>query len=319
MDAILAWAYAQWAANPTLFIALAMFMLALISLVILATAKRRKRKLKYAATTTSPDQSSEQENFVFQPLLVANLQGIGEREEQQDAFALSPLNAYEKAGLLAVLCDGMGGLAQGREIAHSLAREILERFSTDENDFGDWPNELEAINHDIYARYRGQGGTTLVMTYIKSGKLWFWCVGDSMLYLHRDGKLYELNERHEYANDLFAKALAGSIHLSDALTDPQKGALSQYLGNEHIACDRLIYPFPLKEGDTLLLCSDGISDTLNAAQLSALLCLSPNVCVQEMESAVKAAQSPNQDNFTAIIIKVNFKDGEEKENEKESA
>ena len=47
-------------------------------------------------------------------LELANLQGIGSREEQQDAFGISPVDRYEEDGLLAVLCDGMGGMAGGR-------------------------------------------------------------------------------------------------------------------------------------------------------------------------------------------------------------
>ena len=45
-------------------------------------------------------------------LEAANLQGLGNRTEQQDAFGVSPLERYESDGLLAVLCDGMGGMAE---------------------------------------------------------------------------------------------------------------------------------------------------------------------------------------------------------------
>ena len=47
-------------------------------------------------------------------LELANLQGVGSREEQQDAFGISRMDRYEEDGLLAVLCDGMGGMAEGR-------------------------------------------------------------------------------------------------------------------------------------------------------------------------------------------------------------
>ena len=61
-------------------------------------------------------------------LEVANLQGVGSRTEQQDAFALSRLDQYEEQGILAVLCDGMGGMAEGGRIARQTVAEILSAF-----------------------------------------------------------------------------------------------------------------------------------------------------------------------------------------------
>ena len=60
-------------------------------------------------TVLTPEQTSI--------LDIANLQGLGQREQQQDAFGISPADRYETDGILAVLCDGMGGMAEGQRIA----------------------------------------------------------------------------------------------------------------------------------------------------------------------------------------------------------
>lgn len=71
------------------------------------------------------------------PLELANLQGMGMRTEQQDAFGMSPLDRYGENGLLAVLCDGMGGMAAGGTIAAQTAAGLLGAFP--------WPEGEQAL------------------------------------------------------------------------------------------------------------------------------------------------------------------------------
>ena len=59
---------------------------------------------------------------------IANLQGIGQREQQQDAFGISPADRYETDGILAVLGDGMGGMAEGQRIAVQTVSCLLNHF-----------------------------------------------------------------------------------------------------------------------------------------------------------------------------------------------
>ena len=61
-------------------------------------------------------------------LEIANLQGLGQREQQQDAFGISPADRYETDGILAVLCDGMGGMAEGQRIACQTIACLLNAF-----------------------------------------------------------------------------------------------------------------------------------------------------------------------------------------------
>lgn len=276
------------------------FVLAMILILVLI----RKRKKKEKAKLDEKDPITEKPDPL--PILeLANLQGIGNREEQQDAFGISRMEHLEEDGLLAVLCDGMGGMAEGGMIAAETAAEMVGMFPW-ENDstVADW---IRQRSGRVYQQFRGHGGTTLVAALLRGKFLSFWCVGDSDLFLLRDGKLYALNVRQEYKNDLVLRALEGTFPVEEAFFDPQAGALSEYIGKEDVRCDYTYIPFPLQPEDVLLLCSDGVSDTLTLRQLRETMALSPQACCDKLEEEILAAGKPNQDNYTAIVLKYHGK------------
>lgn len=278
--------------------------LALVLILILILLRKRKKKEGPAVeepTTEKPES--------LPVLEFANLQGLGNREEQQDAFGISRIERLEEVGLLAVLCDGMGGMAEGGLIAAETAAEMVSMFPW-END-GDVPMWIRQRSDRVYQQFRGHGGTTLVAALLREQSLSFWCVGDSDLFLLREGKLYALNVRQEFKNDLVLRALDGAFPVEGAFTDPQASALSEYIGKEDVKCNYTCMPFPLQPEDALLLCSDGVSDTLTLKQIREALSLSPQVCCDQLEEEILAAGKPHQDNYTAIVLKYHGK-GEKK-------
>ena len=281
----------------------AVLVLALLLVLVLIRKRKRKKKAK----------SDEEEPITEQPaprpvLELANLQGIGSREEQQDAFGISRMARMEEDGLLAVLCDGMGGMAEGGRIAAETAAELVAMFPWEDD--GAVPEWVRQRSGRVYQQFRGHGGTTLVAALLRGRSLSFWCVGDSDLFLLREGTLYELNVRQEFRNDLVLRALEGAFPVEDAFTDPQAGALSEYIGKEDVKCDYTYLPFPLQPEDVLLLCSDGVSDTLTLKQIREAMALPPQACCDKLEEEILAAGKPNQDNYTAIILQYHGK-GEE--------
>ena len=272
-------------------------MLALALLLVLVLIRKRKRKKKA--------ESDGEEPVTEQPaplpvLELANLQGIGSREEQQDAFGISRMARMEEDGLLAVLCDGMGGMAEGGRIAAETAAEMVAMFPWEDD--GAVPEWVRQRSGRVYQQFRGHGGTTLVAALLRGRSLSFWCVGDSDLFLLREGTLYELNVRQEFRNDLILRALEGAFPVEDAFTDPQAGALSEYIGKEDVKCDYTYLPFSLRPEDALLLCSDGVSDTLTLKQIREAMALPPQACCDKLEEEILAAGRPNQDNYTAIVM-----------------
>lgn len=234
---------------------------------------------------------------------IANVQGIGNRTEQQDAFGASRISDYETSGILLTVCDGMGGMASGGVIARDVLSKILEVFPW-KDDF-DVPAYLSSISNNVYENFYGQGGTTVVMIHLKEDKLNFWSIGDSDILLLRDGKLVPLNIRHEYSNELIVKAMDLGFPVTDAFSDPQAAALSEYIGKRNPKCETNRIPLELKAGDTLLLCSDGITDTLTFEQIASDIALPLEQAASRVEEEIISANLENQDNYTGIILRYN--------------
>ena len=271
--------------------------IALLLVLVLAFVLIRRKKKRDNKVTEEPVMEHSKP---VPELELANLQGIGSREEQQDAFGISRMDRYEEDGLLAVLCDGMGGMAEGGRIAAETVSELVGIFPwADDSDIPGW---ISQRSNRVYQQFRGHGGTTLVAVLLKGNRLSFWCVGDSDLFLLREGKLYGMNIRQEYKNDLVLRALDGAFPVEEAFHDSQAGALSEYIGKEEVNCDYNRIPFSLQPEDVLLLCSDGISDTLTLKQIREAMALSPQVCCDKLEKEILSADKPSQDNYTTIVL-----------------
>ena len=279
--------------------------LLLAAVGILVLLRRRKRKKKGGRDGQKPPAERPGPLPVLE---LANLQGLGRREEQQDAFGISRVERMEEDGLLAVLCDGMGGMAEGGRIAAETAAELVGIFPwEDDSAVPEWVRQRSGR---VYQQFRGHGGTTLVAAVLRGPSLSFWCVGDSDLFLRREDRLYGLNIRQEFKNELVLRALERALPVEDAFTDPQAGALSEYIGKENVRCDYTYLPFSLRPGDVVLLCSDGVSDTLTLKQIREAMALPPQDCCDRLEEEILAAGRPDQDNYTAIVLNYHGK-GEE--------
>lgn len=295
--------------------------LAITAAIVMVRRKNKKNKKNKKNEKVSDKKSSENMDSTEEPvtleksdtqqpkplkvLELANLQGIGSREEQQDSFGISKIERYEKEGVLAVLCDGMGGMAEGGMIASETSSAMIDFFPWEQDsNVTEW---IKQHSGSVYRQFRGHGGTTLAAAKLKGNSLSFWCVGDSDLFLKRDEKLYSLNIKQEYKNDLILRSLSGAFPVEQAFSDPQSGALSEYIGKETVVVDYNRLPFSVQPGDTLMLCSDGVSDTLTLKQINEAMALSPQECCDKLEEKILEAQKQNQDNYTAIVLKYNGK------------
>ena len=99
---------------------------------------------------------------------------------------------------------------------------------------------------------------------------------------------------------MILRALDGAFPVEEAFQDPQAGALSEYIGKEEVTCDYTRMPFLLQPEDALLLCSDGVSDTLTLKQIREAMALSSQACCDKLEEEILAAGKPGQDNYTAV-------------------
>jgi protein phosphatase len=243
-----------------------------------------------------------------------NAQHIGTRSSQQDAFGFSnPFEAefVEHAGLLAVLADGMGGLAHGDLASRAALAAFLAAYRTksrEETVAAALARSLASANAavcELAAKHNALGdlGTTLVAAVLRPEGLEWVSVGDSGLFLFHTGQFTELNTPHVYARDLDARATAGKITREAAMEDPQRDALTSFLGLPQLPhIDRSVRPLPLNASDSILLASDGLFKTLTFAEMTAHMRGAVQERCDSLVKAVMAKQFESQDNVTVLAL-----------------
>lgn len=243
---------------------------------------------------------------------IGNLQGVGSRERQEDSFAF--VNAMDvtemrRSGLLAVVADGMGGMRDGKvaseAVIASLREDFLKRLDRGGDIAGQLCDSVLRAGERVFHTLDGDGGSTVVACMFYEEQLWFASVGDSFLWLLRDGELLRLNREHNVMTERWAETIRrGGMDPEPGREDPEKAALTQFLGMDLVDdVDFLRRPMKLHDGDVLLLCSDGVGGVLTEETVRA--CLSngvPEEMCAALERAVMLANNPYQDNFTALVI-----------------
>ncbi len=181
----------------------------------------------------------------------------------------------QKRGLLAVVCDGMGGHEAG-EIASRLAVEtIVRRFEGGELD-GDpvvqLPRAVQAANRAIFdvaeknAKLKGMG-TTCTALLVRGGMAYGAHVGDSRIYLIRDGDIFLMTEDHSAVMEMVRR---GVLSREEARHHPDKNVISRALGSHRdVDATGWPQPFALRPEDRFLLCTDGLYDLLDEATILA--------------------------------------------------
>ncbi len=250
-------------------------------------------------------------------ILAGNAQHRGDRAQQQDSFGFSNPDDPElrnRCGSLAVIADGMGGHALGRETSQIAVKTLVDgypRKAPDEPVFTALrrlTGEANTAIRDLAAQ-EGQldnAGTTLAAAVIHQQHLHWLSVGDSRIYLCHAGQVTQLSVDHTYARDLDCEVAAGLIDAADAAEHPEREALTSYLGIPEL--DRVdcgLHPALLQIGDRVLLCSDGLYRNLNEVELAAeLVRPDPQAAAEALLERALARRRPYQDNLTVAILAV---------------
>ena len=242
---------------------------------------------------------------------IGNIQGMGAREDQEDSFAVINYSDPERLrtkGLLAVVADGMGGMEDGAYASQSAVDMMTEGFNKcgEDESMPSWFYSMAcSISGEIRKHFGGMSGTTLIAVHIKDDRLHWLSVGDSAIYIMRNGGVFQLNREHTYLNRLYDAELSeDTIDKSRAEEDPDARRLTSFVGmGELKEADLNLRPWILGSGDVLLLCSDGISGVLTPPELMEAMKLEPQEGCRLLESMVLEKQIQFQDNYTAIMIR----------------
>jgi serine/threonine protein phosphatase PrpC len=247
---------------------------------------------------------------------IGNCSHQGARDYQEDSFGYSNIvdsKTISEKGFLAVLADGMGGLANGRAISDYVVSSFIKMFNA-LNYSSPFPSQLESIvmkiNEEVCRNFTVDGksgaGSTIAAAFVYRAKLYWVCVGDSRLYVLRNKRLYAANEDHDYFNQLLPEHLADEISMKQIKSDEKKDSLASYIGNEKLPyIDVNRKGFPLRKGDMIILCSDGVYNGISGEELTALLKqYEPQRASEKITQAILNKNIAGQDNLTVMVIKL---------------
>lgn len=229
-----------------------------------------------------------------------------ERQENEDAFFVDA-----EVGLFLV-SDGMGGHRGGdlaskivsedmpvaieaslekmrSESIDSIRRMFRKIITTQSSDL--W---LEGISENGYKDM----GATVVVVLIRGGRVYVAGLGDSRAYLFREGKLRQVTKDHSVVSELIEE---GYIQPDEAAGHETTGQLTSYIGmcGKAEPCVRTFVP---RQGDKLLLCTDGLTDMVDDESIGEVLrkdqsC--PDACKELID---KANKSGGDDNITVVVV-----------------
>jgi serine/threonine protein phosphatase PrpC len=241
------------------------------------------------------------------------------RQNNEDSFGYwesEDDREFLRKGRLAVVADGMGGYEGGQEASRLAVETVVAVY----RDFaGDDPQQalIEALQaaHDSIRQYsfahpalRGMGTTCTAAAIVRSGDgvaeydaLYYVHVGDTRLYLIRDGEITRVTRDHSYVGRLVE---SGMISAEEAETHPQRNILTAALGtNPDLILDSPGHPEPLRPEDVLLICSDGLWGQVRDVEiLDAVENKSAEQAGRELIELARERGGP--DNITVEILRL---------------
>lgn len=251
---------------------------------------------------------------------------VGKNNEDYVAFAAFDTNGkseYDERIILhlGVVADGVGGQLAGERASQLATQTVVNYFGDIEDltieEVGDhfdkavsMANRAVIEETEIYPENKGMA-TTIAVVAVMDGLLFTAHVGDSRIYLHRENTLYQITNDHSWVQEALQ---AGIINEAEAKQHPNRNIIRRSLGTmDTVAADQRMLSgaqdhfwqgMPIRKGDSVLLCSDGLTDMISEYDVK----LSLEEEVEEMSDLVvnlidKANQAGGRDNITVMVIR----------------
>lgn len=229
------------------------------------------------------------------------------RKQNQDYYSIVKLSRDQ---LFVIVCDGMGGARSGN-IASKMAAEVFTgevrrtvRSNMREDRIQAMLNAaLELANKAVYEQsllseeYKGMG-TTLVAAFFQKDTVTIANVGDSRAYLFNNDGVQNITTDHSLVELMVQR---GELTREQAKTHPGKNLITRAVGTEpSVTCD--LFRNHLTKGDSILLCSDGLSNVLSDQEIlfEVIHGVNKNDCCQRLLKIANFRGSP--DNVTIVLV-----------------
>jgi len=258
-------------------------------------------------TETTPDISEGIAVISFSPYVAAGTSTGLVREGNEDSYLCEPERE------LYIVADGMGGHAAGEVASETVITSLNETLTKDllrhalESGVEALQELLtqsiqqanEAVVERAAQNWALQGmGSTVALALRNEGKLYVANVGDSRVYLVRDGRAMVISQDHSVAAILLQK---GQISPEEVRDHPMRNQLTMALGSNDRPLAPAFRPEDLLPGDRVVICSDGLWDMVSDKDITRLTEAAPDAATAVNNLILAAHQAGGHDNITVII------------------
>ncbi|HMU41699.1 MAG TPA: protein phosphatase 2C domain-containing protein [Ignavibacteriaceae bacterium] len=213
-------------------------------------------------------------------------------------------------GILAIVCDGLGGTSAGEFASRKTAELINQAFkkNSSEKDYLERiKSAIEFANRNIFHlaktefKYFGMSSTVEVV-FLNDSFIYWGHIGDSRIYYFHSGRLKLLTKDHSFVQQLVDE---GNIAPKDILTHPKKNVIINAIGNSLNPKIDLSKTRLDEEGRCkILICTDGVSSVVDDIEIENILAHNQlGQAAEKLVNKVETAGAP--DNFSLIILQRN--------------
>jgi PPM family protein phosphatase len=246
-------------------------------------------------------------------LQIAGLSDVGcQRENNEDSYAYWEAEdeaVFRRLGRLAIVADGMGGCEGGQHASRIAVEAVIEVYGGATASHDPQQRLVEAFA-EANARVQDEAmqnpglqgmGTTLTAFALIADHLYYAHIGDSRLYLLRDGQPRLLSHDHSLVARLVAN---GVVRPEDAESHPQKHVLTAAVGvSDEIQPDVPAESLTVRQGDVLLLCTDGLWGQMSEKEIFEIIgSKPPESACRALVALAKERGGP--DNITLQVARV---------------
>lgn len=246
--------------------------------------------------------------------------GLVRSENQDFGTYTTPAeeNVSHPGGRLLIVADGMGGHRGGATASRLAAETVKAQYLGSETaDIATaLRDSLLRANARIYSEaqttpeLRGMGTTTSVLA-VRNGEGWLAHVGDSRIYRIREDQIEQLTDDHSLVATMVREGL---LTAAEAETHPRRNVLQRSMGvQEEVEID-VKGPFELQEGDTFILCSDGLHGVVKEEEMREVARMPIDEAADEFLRRALSRGAP--DNVTVIVARVEAFDGDDSDPDK---
>ena len=232
---------------------------------------------------------------------------IGKNRTENQDYALAVTLSVGRLANLFLVADGMGGhkaggfaskfsvetihqliAESGQEAAAAILREVIEETNTRLREQADSDESLSGM------------GTTIVAATVEDGNLCVANVGDSRLYVLKDGTLKQITEDHSLVEEMVRN---GDLDREEARFHPNKNIITRALGGlPEVEVD--FFEVPLSGGEIVLMCSDGLSNMVDDEEMGEITLKYQDDLEMAAEQLVRRANDyGGRDNIAVVLVR----------------